>query len=641
MKDSLLLRIHPLLAASIVVGGIVTLLLTFYGLTRWMSSGEVMGRVEVSGTPFGGLSEDQALSTMVAVADMHFGRTVAFSLDGATVQVSPPVTGFTIDEEDIVDQIMALGRQGNAAYQFLFWLTNIFATNEIPLTGSLDDQSMEILFDEWDTDIIGRPVSPGAVRLTEQGLAPVYPMAGEGVEREASKEIILSELLATRPAAAELPTEVIVPMLTDQDIDNALAEAELLLSAPIELFYGNDSIAFSEDQLFDAFRSVTIPDGAPRIVNHFDPEVVDTYLAPVRSNFEAAPVDARYVIRGDSISIRPGQKGTRIDEEEIALRLYQAGLSETRKGRFALTEDADPDITASDLEAQQINHLVSSFTTYHPCCENRVTNIQSIADAVDGVVVGAGSVFSLNEYVGQRTRLKGYVPAGTIVGGEIQDTVGGGVSQFATTTYNAVFWGGYEDITHAPHSYYFARYPEGIEATISWTAPDLVFKNNRSGAILIDTLYTGDSVTVRIFGDNDGRTVKGEQLNGTTRIHVVSSGGEDALHVSANVSDRFGRTTPGKPVYRPNPEFDLDQVEETQSESRGWSVTVTRTIRRGGKDVVEEETWTVRYRPRFAVFEVHPCKVPGQEHTCPTTTTTTLPTSATAPPTNPPVSEAG
>jgi hypothetical protein len=58
---------------------------------------------------------------------------------------------------------------------------------------------------------------------------------------------------------------------------------------------------------------------------------------------------------------------------------------------------------------------------------------------------------------------------------------------------------------------------------------------------------------------------------------------------------------------------------------------VTRRILRGGdeNDVVEEQEWVVRYAPRFAVFEVHPCMVPETTTACPTTTTTTLPPSTT------------
>jgi vancomycin resistance protein YoaR len=257
-----------------------------------------------------------------------------------------------------------------------------------------------------------------------------------------------------------------------------------------------------------------------------------------------------------------------------------------------------------------------------------------MADAIDGTLVLPGETFSINEHVGERTTEKGYLDAGSIVAGEIVDTIGGGVSQFATTFYGAVFWGGYEDVAHQPHSYYFSRYPEGIEATLFWRSIDLEFRNNREHAILIRTSYTDTSITVRFYGYNDGRTLVGEQSGGETRVSVLAEGGSDSLHVKWDRSDRYNVTPPGDPEYRPNPNLGVDQQHQVQTEAEGWSIDVIRTILRGGGEVLSEETWPVRYRPQKAIFEVHPCKVPGTSTPCPTTTTTTTvpTTTTTAPP---------
>ncbi|MDX1469271.1 MAG: VanW family protein [Acidimicrobiia bacterium] len=621
-------RIHPLLASVIVVAALFVLLIAAYGLTRWASQDEVMGRVAVSGTPLGGLTRDQALSELVGVEDRHRNRTVTFTIEGALVTLQPAEAGFDADEEAVADAAMSVGRQGNAAHQFLFWLRNIFSTQELPLAGGADEEALREVFQRWEREVIAQPASLGSVEMEDGVLVAVYPKPGLGIDRGPAADIVERELLAETPETAALPTAEIVPRLTDADVDAALAEANQLIGAPIEMLFDGDSITFSPTQLAEAFRSRTIAEASPQIVNFFDPVVIDTYLQPVRERFEAEPVDAEFVIEGDDIFIKPGLKGTRIDEEETATRLYQAGLTTDRIGQLPLVEDADPEITTEYLESLQVNHLVSSFTTYHSCCENRVRNIQTFADAIDLAIVLPGEQLSLNQFVGQRTEEKGYLPAGTIVAGQLVDTIGGGVSQFATTFYNAVFWGGYQDDEHSAHSYYFSRYPEGIEATINWRTPDLVFTNNRESAILIDTQYTSTSITVRFFGDNDGRVVKGEQRSGRTIIDVVAEGGPDAWHVEGAVSGRYARTDPPEPTYVPNPELEIDEMNELQSERQGWSVTVTRRILIGGRDLIEELQWVVRYAPTFAVIEVHPCMMPDSEEPCPTTTTVPSTTSS-------------
>jgi len=155
---------------------------------------------------------------------------------------------------------------------------------------------------------------------------------------------------------------------------------------------------------------------------------------------------------------------------------------------------------------------ISAFTTYYTPGQSRVKNIHLIADATDGAVVQPGHVFSLNGRVGQRTRAKGYVAAGAIIGGKVYCcdhpvNIGGGTSQFATTLYNAIFFAGVKDEYHKPHSIYFSRYPMGREATLGWTGPDVKFRNDTSTAITIDTSHTSSSVTVEFWGWDEGRRV--------------------------------------------------------------------------------------------------------------------------------------
>jgi VanW like protein len=165
--------------------------------------------------------------------------------------------------------------------------------------------------------------------------------------------------------------------------------------------------------------------------------------------------------------------------------------------------------------------VIGQFTTYYGCCVNRAYNIQLMARSVDGTVVQPGEVYSLNGQIGQRTEAKGYKRAGAIIGGELYCcdhwlNVGGGVSQFSTTLYNAIFFAGLEDVEHRPHSMYFSRYPMGREATVAWPGPDVKFENDTPWPLTIDTSYTATSITVKIIGANGGRKVKAGRSGNAT-----------------------------------------------------------------------------------------------------------------------------
>ncbi len=627
----------PRTASLILLAGVLLLFLFAYTMTRLASQGEVMGRVQVADTQLGGLDREAALGTMVGVEEQFNTRTAIFTIEGETVQLPPPEVGFDMDKNAIVGTAMKVGRSGNPFGEFWWWFTHIFAEHELEPLGTVDPVLVDITLMEWESEVIANPAIPGSIVLVEGEPSPVYPATGTGILGGQAHAEILRVLLDPQPQVGLLQTRVIEPALTAAQVDEALEVAQELLSAPINMTHNGTTLTVDSGELKKAFVSTTITSEPARIELGFDASIVDEFLDPIRSEFELQPVNAEFDISGDSISIIPGSKGTEIDAAETAMRLYEAGTSPSRTGVLPLVEGADPEVTTEYLESLNVNHLVSQFTTYHDCCAARVTNIHQIARDVDLTLVLPGETFSLNGHVGQRTEAGGYVPAGTIVAGEIEDTVGGGVSQFTTTLYGAVFWGGYQDVEHKAHSYYFPRYPEGIEATLNWRTPDLKFRNNRDHAILIDTRFTDTSITVRFFGDNDGRTLKGEQSGGNLSVWVDKTGGPEARHVKGDVSDRFAETEPPEPRYEENPELDPETVITQQTEKGGWSVTVTRRILIDGEEV-ESEQWVVRYAPRFAVYEVHPCMMPDSTETCPTTTT--IPTTTTTVPetttTNPP-----
>ncbi|HZD23476.1 MAG TPA: VanW family protein [Acidimicrobiia bacterium] len=631
MTKQLRFPIHPMLAAAIAVGGVFALLFAAYGITRWVSGGEVMGHVVIAETDLGGLTRGQALSEVRAMEERRLARNATFVVDGNPVTIQPGATGFTINKEQPVDAAMVVGRQGNFINQFLFWLGHMFSTTRLELKGEVDQVAMANLFDAWETEVIAKPVTPGGIELMDGKPVAVYPSEGVSVDRETAADVVLEAILSESPETKVIPTTTSAPELTHADVDAALNEAQLMLSGPIDITYDGNTAVITRDQLTQAFRSETVSHSPAKIINSFDPEVVDTFLTALRAEFEAEPVDAEFVINDNlTVSVKPGKNGTRIDEVETADRLYEASLTPRRTGEIPIVEDAEPDVTTEELEALNVKHLVSQFTTYHSCCEPRVTNIHLMADTIDGALVRPGETFSINEQVGERTLEKGFLPAPSIVAGEIVDTIGGGTSQFATTFYNAVFWGGYEDVSHQPHSYYYSRYPEGIEATLFWGSIDLKFRNNRDHAVLIDTSYTDTSITVRFFGFNDGRTLVGEQSGGENHIRVVSEGGPNALHVKGHVSDRYAITQPGEPILEGNPELAVDEQRTVQKPTEGWSVTITREIYRGGTELISEEEWFHTYRPHTEIIEVNPCKLPDASQPCPTTTTTTTVGTTTA-----------
>jgi len=242
----------------------------------------------------------------------------------------------------------------------------------------------------------------------------------------------------------------------------------------------------------------------------------------------------------------------------------------------------EPEFTTEDAEALAITEQVSEFTTYFPYAAYRNTNIGRAAEIIDGTIVGPGETFSLNGTVGERTAENGFTTGFIISNGIFKEDLGGGVSQMATTTFNAAFFAGMTDVEHKPHSFYIDRYPVGREATVAWPSVDLRFRNDTPYGVLIHAHLTPSTpssqgvVTVRMFSTQywDITTKTGE------RYHFTSP---------------ETRTLDTKDCY-PNTGYG------------GFDVDIWRYWRRVGSDAVERtEKMHTTYIPSDTVI----CKPPG------------------------------
>ena len=105
----------------------------------------------------------------------------------------------------------------------------------------------------------------------------------------------------------------------------------------------------------------------------------------------------------------------------------------------------------------------------------------------------------MNDFVGMRTVEKGFVDAPVIYNSVHDHDIGGGVSQFATTLFNASFFAGLDIPEYQSHSLIISRYPTGREATISWPKPDLKIKNTTPYGVLIWPTYDATTITVHLY----------------------------------------------------------------------------------------------------------------------------------------------
>ncbi len=575
---------------------ILMLPVAVYLVDRAATSGEVPRNVSIAGVPVGGLSEQVAIEAVERYESELAAAPAAFAVNGRSFELEPATVGFEVDAEGAVARAMTV-RDTGLISGFRAWFQSFNDEVDLSVDVTVDEEAINEHLDDWEQDAIPNPAYEGDIGIRDGEVYFEYPVVGLALDKVAAGEIVAAVLRLPERETTDLPLRDSVPRMTRSEIDAAVSKIDRIIGGPVTLrdrargFF----LTLSGRQMAEALRVEVVENSPPTIQITLDQDTISAFVEPRRAEFEVPPVDAAFDVdlETNEVTIIPSLNGTVVDIELISEALFETALSDA-PGDLPLAESAEPEFSTADSEGFGPLGLVSEFTTKHACCAARVHNIQLMADTIDGYIVWPGEEFSINDRVGRRTTEGGYRRDGAIIGGEIiccdsPANVGGGVSQFGTTFYNAVFYGCYEDILHTPHSIYISRYPEGREATLGYPLPDVRFGNDSEAPVIIRTEYTGRSITVKFFGNNGGRICTAEK------------------------SDRsnFSRA---KERRDPNPDVAPGSERIVSKGSGGWSVTIVRVIEFSDGRIVREP-FTHHYRGGLRVIEVHPCELGGSE--CP------------------------
>lgn len=205
------------------------------------------------------------------------------------------------------------------------------------------------------------------------------------------------------------------------------------------------------------------------------------------------------VIKGDKFEIKVEEKGLAFDISE-AKKLYK----ETEAGEsFEITmTETMPEVTVVDLDVDLYTNVLATFTTTYDATEkNRVQNLQTASSRCNDTIINPGEEFSFHKTVGTRTIANGYASAHSYAGGNVVNTVGGGICQISSTLYNIVLkTNNLEILERKAHGMPVAYAEPGLDATIAEGYIDFRFKNNRDYPIKISSKVEDGKVVMSILG---------------------------------------------------------------------------------------------------------------------------------------------
>ena len=484
--------------------GAAALLVLVWGAAAFATTQHIFAGSTVSGVAVGNMSPAQAESTVAGAINAQLGQPVTLVVNNATDTLVPAESGVSVDARASVERLTG------------------FTLNPLTLIGRLrgadvdavtrvDARSLTTALDAR-LDVLAVGASDAGVTLN--GTTPVLVPGSIGTGLDVDSAVTtLSENWPLGRETIELPDGEARPAITDEEaqtlIDKVLTP---LLSGDFTITVeGTDAAArawrptvvLTPEQLAELVRIGT---AGSDITASLDPQGLrETVLAAMGPEIESPVQDATWTIEG-----RPDAKpvyveahgGAAVDTEALAANVLTAATQDGGAGerRIALPMiDQAPAVTTPAAD-WGMNQVIGEYSTpYYPDAA-RTQNLVAGTAAINGTVVMPGGEFSLTEALGPIDEEHGFASAGVVTNGQHTDAMGGGLSQVATTVFNAGFEAGMDDVEHTPHNYWFTRYPAGREATL-WTGNlDVKFGNSTPTAVLVQAWAVDGEVHVRLWG---------------------------------------------------------------------------------------------------------------------------------------------
>jgi vancomycin resistance protein YoaR len=501
--------------ASVVVWLLLGLVVLFGGLyvaAHYVAGDKVPRGTTVSGVRIGGHPQDEAAQRLQAGLADKVARDIATTIEGTPVAIDPAEAGLQVDYD------ASVAEAGGESSWDPVRLWNYFTGGDtFEAEVVLDDATYTAYLAALDEQH-GTAARDGAVAFEGERVVTTEPRAGAALDPATTLSALRSAFLEDSPDEVALEMSDVVPAIDEGDVQEALdGFASPAVAAPVTLsFEGSTVKVFPAD--YTAALSL-VPTAGELVPTLDAARLAEVVAGKVTAG---APVDASVVLVGGRPQVVPAKPGVTFDQAELEAGFLDVAAAPPGERTLALTAKvAKPDFTTKDARALGVTERVSTFTTYFPYAEYRNVNIGRAAEIIDGTLLKPGETFSLNDTVGERTEENGFTKGYVISDGILIQDLGGGVSQMATTLFNAMFFAGLEDVEHKPHSFYIDRYPVGREATVAWGAVDLRFTNDTPYGVLIDTNVTPSTpsssgvVTASMYSTKywDITTTTGERYN--------------------------------------------------------------------------------------------------------------------------------
>lgn len=548
------------------IGAATVVFVVLYAADLLASIGDVPRGVTVAGVEVGGLDRAEAESVLRRELATRLLDPIPVRAGDVDTTLDPVFAGLGVDWSATV---------AGAGAQPLNPVTRVlsfFTEREVGVSPTVDIESLRTALRELAQQRVDRTVREGGIAFGKPGDGSVRPFVIEPRAGQRLTDVHVAASVVLRDwldaDRLDLPVRVLEPKVASRSLHATLDETVApAVSGPMRVVGDGASAILRPEEISDALEFSPTDGGELRVTPR--DSVLRAALRPDLRDTEREPKSARIVFRGGSPEVDPSRTGRTIDWNRTLDPFLEVAKREGEQRLLAVAyRTSQPETTTEEAAALGITEVVGEFTTggFAATAER---NLGTIAEAVNGTLVPPGRTYSLDGHTGARTASQGYVVAPVHEDGSGPEVIGGGVSQFTSTLYNAAYLAGMTDAGHTPHRHYSDSYPPARDAVSlreDGSRVDLAFINDTATGVAIQAWVREGEVTVRLWG---------------TRRYRVES------------------TTGRRTEFRPPPVVRGEGPDCTPARGRaGFTVADTRTVydyATGAR--LSERTTRVRYEP--------------------------------------------
>ena len=498
--------------ALLAVAAVVAAVFAGWVLDDKVLGGDIARNTSIAGVDVGRLDIDEAaeLLTDGRLTD----RPIELRHDTNSLTITAAELGVMVDAELALTDA---AEQPDLIAQPIRWIGSLFGNRSFDVRYTID------------VDVLGEVVAGSdSIFDLDFGLPQLELVNGRFVEADVAslpivdadelRYLILDAAITRGNGTAVIEIPITGSEAVDRGADELIAEAHRLTKNGIALRV--PGIITQRRVSQSALRSWLVFGGTidePTI--SLDEQLAQSTVEALFIDYGEAGDEPTFTIddvgRVRIVGSSPGAVCCTLDTPERILAGMEAG-----ERIVELRPREDPGVRGIEwAKSLGIVEVIGEFTTNYQPNQTRNINIQRIAELTQGAVIEPGGEFSINDYVGRRTRENGFVDAGVISNGVFTTSVGGGISQYATTLFNAAFFAGLDFGDYQSHSIYISRYPYGREATVNFPNVDLEILNTTPYGVLLWPTTDETSITVTLYGT---KWVEGAQTGQTERRQGVS-----------------------------------------------------------------------------------------------------------------------